>query len=230
MDEMKPNTPAMSAESPPVFPSYRQSEQIADRWIHATGIAGAIVGVTVLLVAAGEKQNLRLAFGVGLYGFGLLAMLSCSALYSLAKPSEIKEILRRFDRAAIFVMIAGSYTPFFLNRIGGGWGWGMLTFVWSVAAVGAGLALAAPRRFERMQLAAYLLLGWSIVVASGPLFAQVTPAAILLLIVGGLFYSLGVPVHLWRRLSYHTAIWHGLVLIAAGCHYAAVVVGVVLAT
>jgi hemolysin III len=217
--------PAMS----PAFPSYRRGERIADRWVHAIGIAGAGIGVIALLVAAGEKQNLRLAFGVGLYGFGLLSMLVCSALYSLAKPSALKEKLRRFDHAAIFVMIAGSYTPFFLNRIGGGWGWGMLTFVWSVAAFGAGLALGAPRRFERAQLAAYLLLGWSIVVASGPLFAQVAPVAILLLIVGGLFYSLGVPVHLWRRLSYHNAIWHGLVLIAACCHYAAVVLGVVLA-
>jgi hemolysin III len=82
-------------------------------------------------------------------------------------------------------------------------------------------------RFERAQLAAYLLLGWSIVVASGPRFAQVAPRATLLLIVGGLFYSLGVPVHPWRRLSYNNTIWHALVLVAAGCHYAAIVIGVV---
>jgi hemolysin III len=182
-----------------------------------------------LLALAGEKQSLRLVLGVGLYGFGLLAMLGCSALYSLAKPSARKENLRRLDRAAIFTMIAGSYTPFFLMRIGGGWGWGMLLFVWLVAAFGVAVALGAPRRFERVQLAAYLLLGWSIVVASGPLVAQVAPAAIMLLIAGGLLYSLGVPFYLWRRLSYHNAIWHGLVLAAAGCHYAAVVVGVVLA-
>jgi len=220
---MNPRLPQMSPGTSHIF------EQIADSWIHAIGVTGAVVGVVALLVAAGEKQSLRLAFGVGLYGFGLLAMVSCSALYNLAKPSAMKENLRRLDRAAIFTMIAGSYTPFLLNRIGGDWGWGMLAFVWSVAAFGVGLALAAPRRFERVQLVTYLLLGWSIVVASGPLFAQVAPAAVVLLLVGGLFYSLGVPVHLWRGLSYHNAIWHGLVLIAAGCHYAAVLVGVVLA-
>ncbi len=213
-----------------IFPNYRRGEQIADSWVHAIGITGGLVAVIALLAAAGEKQSVRLVLGVGLYGLGLLAMLGCSALYSLAKPSARKENLRRLDRAAIFTMIAGSYTPFLLNRIGGEWGWGMLAFVWSVAALGAFFALAAPRRFERVQLAVYLLLGWSIVVASGPLFAQVAPAAILLLIAGGLFYSLGVPVYLWRRLSYHNAIWHGLVLIAAGCHYAAVLVGVVLAS
>jgi hemolysin III len=219
--------PATSPQTSSAFPRYGRGEQIADRWVHGVGITGAIGAVIALLVAAGEKGSLRLIVGVGIYGLGLLAMLGCSVLYSLANPSAQKENLRRFDHAAIFTMIAGSYTPFFLSRIGGGWGWGMLAFVWSAAILGAGIALAAPRRFERAQLAVYLMLGWSIVVASGPLFAQVAPAAILLLIVGGLFYSLGVPIHLWRRLGYHNAIWHVLVLIAAGCHYAAIVIGVV---
>jgi len=127
-------------------------------------------------------------------------------------------------------MIAGSYTPFLLVRIGGGWGWGMLAFVWPVAILGVCVALAAPRRFERAQLAGYLLLGWSIVVARGPLSDHLAPAAIQLLIAGGLFYTLGVPVYLLRRLGYHNAIWHALVLIGAGCHYAAVLTGVVLAS
>ena len=188
-----------------------------------------MAAVAAMLALAGDRQDLRLLLGVGIYGAGLLAMLSCSALYNLTPPSARKENLRRFDHAAIFLMIAGSYTPFLLNRIGGGWGWGMLGFIWSIAALGGSVALAAPRRFERAQLVAYLLLGWSMVVASGPVAARVTPSAILLLIVGGLFYSLGVPVHLARRLGFHNAIWHGLVLIAVGCHYAAVLVGVVFA-
>ncbi len=222
----------MTARSPATtqaHPNYRRSELIADWWVHVVGFTGGLVAVAVLLATAAERQDLKLVFGVGLYGAGLLAMLLCSALYNMTGPSLRKENLRRLDRAAIFVMIAGSYTPFLLSRIGGGWGWGMLGFVWSVAILGAGMAVAAPRRFERAQLAAYLLLGWSIVVASGPLVDRVPPAAILLLIAGGLFYSLGVPVHLSRRLAYHNAIWHGLVLIAAGCHYAAVLVGVVFA-
>jgi hemolysin III len=217
-------SPAPSA----LFPSYRRGELLADRWVHLVGLAGGLAAVIALLIAAGERHSPRLTLGIGLYGFGLMAMLACSALYSLTRPSALKERLRRFDHAAIFVMIAGSYTPFFLDRIGGDWGWGMLAFVWSVAAAGAAIALAAPRRFERLQLAAYLLLGWSILAAGRPLFAEVAPVAILLLILGGLFYSLGVPVHLWRRLGYQNAIWHGLVLLGAGCHYAAIVVGVVL--
>jgi hemolysin III len=210
--------------------SYRPSELLADRWVHIVGLASASLAVVVLTIAAVERESLRLFIGVGVYCFGLLAMLACSALYSMAKPSPLKENLRRFDHAAIFIMIAGSYTPFLLVGIGGGWGWGMLAFVWPVAILGVCVALAAPRRFERAQLAGYLLLGWSIVVARGPLSDHLAPAAIQLLIAGGLFYTLGVPVYLLRRLGYHNAIWHALVLIGAGCHYAAVLTGVVLAS
>ena len=156
-------------------------------------------------------------------------MLSFSASYNLAAPSPFREKLRRFDRAAIFTMIAGTYTPFFLNRIGGAWAWGMLGFVWIVALAGAALAIAAPRRHERLQLAAYLLLGWSVLVAIHPLGEHLSERAVRLILIGGVIYSLGVPVHLWRKLCYNNAIWHGLVLIAACCHYAAIFVGVVLA-
>ncbi len=223
MDDVSSRSPQMLS----VFPSYRRSEQIADSWIHAIGVVLGFAAVIALLVAAAEKQSLRLVLGVTLYGAGLLAMLCCSALYNLAEPSALKGYLRRFDRAAIFIMIAGSYTPFFLNRISGDWGWGMLTVVWSIATCGAGLSLTAPRRFERPLLAGYLLLGWSVVVVSGPFLAQIDPRASLLLIVGGLIYSLGVPIHLSHRLNFNNAIWHALVLVAAGCHYAAIVIGVV---
>ncbi len=104
-----------------------------------------------------------------------------------------------------------------------------MAFVWLTAAAGASLALAAPHRFERLQLAGYLLLGWSILVAREPLAASVPAVAIWLLVTGGLLYSFGVLFHLCQRLAFHNAIWHGLVLAAAGCHYAAVLLGVVLA-
>jgi hemolysin III len=220
---------ARPSPSPPAFPAYDRGEVIADTCVHFVGVSAGIAAVATLLAAAARHADMRLLLGVGLYGAGLLAMLTFSALYSLARPSGRKEWLRRFDHAAIFVMIAGSYTPFLLSRIGGAWGFGMLAFVWLAAAAGATLALTAPRRHERLELAAYLALGWCVLVTSGRLFTEIAPTAILLLIIGGLIYSLGVIVLLWRRLGYHNAIWHGLVLIAAGCHYAAVFVGVVLA-
>ena len=207
---------------------YSRPEELADRCIHALGIGLGIGAALVLTWLAALPGDARLLLATAVYALGLIAMLTCSALYNLAPPSPRKEWLRRFDHAAIFAMIAGTYTPFLLSRMGGGWGFGLLAFVWLVAAMGIGLALARPRRFERLQLAAYLLLGWCILVARGPLAETVAWPAILLLVTGGVLYTLGVVFHLWRRLGYHNAIWHGFVLAAAACHYAAVLLGVVL--
>ena len=218
------------AGAPEVYPRYRPQEEIADRCIHFLGLGIGIGAALALIALAAEGSGAGTVIAVGIYALGLVAMLACSALYNLTPPSPRKEALRRFDHAAIFVMIAGSYTPFLLGRMGGAWGWSLLAFVWLTAAAGASVALAAPRRFERLQLAGYLLLGWSILIAREPLAASVPAAAIWLLVAGGLLYSLGVLFHLWQRLAFHNAIWHGLVLAAAGCHYAAVLLGVVMAS
>jgi len=215
-------------EMPRAYHRYHRQEEIADRCIHLLGIGLGIGAALALLYLAALRGESRLVIATAVYALGLVAMLTCSALYHLAAPSARKELLRRFDHAAIFAMIAGTYTPFLLVRMGGAWGWGMLGFVWLTAAAGIGLALARPRRFERLQLAAYLLLGWSILLARGPLANSVSWPAIMLLLAGGLLYSFGVIFHLWRRLGYHDAIWHGFVLAAASCHYAAVLLGVVL--
>jgi len=215
-------------EVPPACHRYRRQEEIADRCIHLLGIGLGIGAALALLYLAGSRGDTRLTAAIAVYALGLVAMLTCSALYNLAAPSARKELLRRFDHAAIFAMIAGTYTPFLLVRMGGAWGWGMLGFVWLTAVAGIGLALVRPRRHERLQLATYLLLGWSILLARAPLADSVAWPAIMLLLAGGLLYSFGVIFHLWRRLGYHNAIWHGFVLAAASCHYAAVLLGVVL--
>ena len=201
---------------------------IADGWIHALGVTAGIAGAAALLGLAMSQGDARLIAVTALYALGLVAMLLFSALYNMVRPSAWKERLRRLDRAAIFAMIAGTYTPFLLGRMGGGWGFGLFAFVALGAALGATAAFAFPYRFERLQLAGCLLLGWSILVALQPLFAAVPWPAVLLLVAGGVLYSLGVVFHLWQRLGYHNAIWHGFVLTAAGCHYAAVLLGVVL--
>jgi hemolysin III len=215
-------------DSLPAYPRYRRQEEIADRGIHLLGIGLGIGAALALLYVTALTGEARLLLAIAVYDLGLIAMLICSALYNLTAPSARKESLRRFDHAAIFAMIAGTYTPFLLARMGGAWGYGMLTFVWLVAAAGIGLALTRPRRFERLQLGAYLLLGWSILALRDPLADAVARPAITLLLIGGLLYSFGVVFHLWRRLGYHNVIWHGFVLAAAGCHYTAVLLGVVL--
>lgn len=225
------NEPAVrKGAEQPLYPRYRTEEVRADRWVHTVGITAGALGVIALLANTIGRDDALLLLGTSLYGVGLLLMLSLSASYNLTRPSRRKEYLRRFDHAGIFIMIAGTYTPFFLNRVGGTWGWGMLSFVWSVALGGAALAISAPRRHERIQMAVYLLLGWSVLVAIHPLGEHLSQTAGRLLLAGGILYSLGVPVHLWRSLRFNNVIWHALVLVAAGCHYAAVMIGVVLAS
>jgi hemolysin III len=119
-------------------------------------------------------------------------------------------------------MIAGTYTPFLAIAIGGGWGTGLLVFVWTVATAGVVLKLLHPGWLETLSIAAYLLLGWTILVAIDRLITAVSLPALILLAAGGILYSIGVLFYRWHRLPYQRAIWHGFVLAAAACHYFAI--------
>jgi hemolysin III len=208
---------------------YSRAERIADGLVHAIGLAlaiGACAALAALALPAADA--LRMAALV-IYAGGLVTMLGCSAAYNLMPEGDWKNIFRRLDHAAIFLMIAGTYTPFTLVAIGGAWGWSLFGVVWAGALAGAMLKLVWPHRFERLSIAVYLLLGWVILLALGPMFANMSLQAIVLLGVGGLLYSLGVLFHLWERLKFQNAVWHAFVLAAAACHYVAVVSEVALA-
>jgi hemolysin III len=130
---------------------------------------------------------------------------------------------RRLDHTAIFVMIAGSYTPFTLLKIGGIFGYALLFAVWGIAILGIILKLLfPPHRFERLTIALYLLQGWAIVVAFDPLLDSISARAITLLVLGGCLYTVGVVFHLWKKLKFHNTVWHGFVLVAAVCHFGAI--------
>lgn len=208
---------------------YTLAEQIADRIVHVVGIAVAVVGVAVLMWLASGRRDAVLLGGVALYGAGLISMLVASALANYDRHGDPERVARRerLDHAAIFLMIAGTYTPFTLSVLAGAWGWGLLTFVWTVALSGAGLKLAG-RLGYGPSIALYLLLGWSILPALHPLVAGLALPPLVLLAIGGAVYTAGVLVFVFSRLPYHTVIWHAMVLVAAGCHYAAVLTGVVL--
>lgn len=209
----------MQAQSP-----YTANEYRADRAVHLVGLAVAPLAVGILLLSALSSGRPLAAFGVAVYGAALMAMLSCSALYNLLTGSPWREWLRRCDHAAIYAMIAGTYTPFTLLWLPPGWGWRFCLAVWAVAVAGMAVKLAWPRRLERLSVALYLALGWSILLVIGPMTAALTATAGTLLVAGGVLYSLGVVFHLWRRLPYQNAIWHGFVLAAAACHFAAIAV------
>ncbi|MHB2168532.1 PAQR family membrane homeostasis protein TrhA [Alsobacter sp. R-9] len=197
-----------------------RAERRADAVVHRIGLAAGVAGAVGLLAA--QEGGLVETGAVAIYAVGLLAMLGSSAAYNMARPSRIKWLLRRADHAAIFLMIAATYTPFLARLRDVGFAGGMAAFVWAGAIGGMILKLGWPGRFDRLSVALYLGLGWAIVAVAGPLAGSLATSTLVLLAAGGLLYTLGVPFHLWERLRFQTAIWHGFVLAAAGCHYAAV--------
>ena len=200
----------------------RRSEWRIDAMVHVVGVALGLAACVALAMVALPGGRSAVIMSLAVYGAGLLGMLGCSALYNIGGDGPRKAFWRRLDHAAIFVMIAGTYTPFLAIAIGGAWGTGLLVFVWTVAAAGVVLKLLHPGWLETLSIAAYLLLGWTILVAIDRLIAAVSLPTLILLVGGGILYSIGVLFYRWDRLPYQKAIWHGFVLAAAACHYFAI--------
>lgn len=204
-----------------MFPEYTRIERIVDGYVHAAGVAFSLAASIVLLASANNSPAIDVA-ALAIYSLGLIAMFTCSACYNLSDRPLRKEFFRQFDHAAIYLMIAGSYTPFALIKIGGGAGMALLVAVWSIAFAGGLVKFCFPRRFEGVSLLFYLAQGWVILFALNPLMSSVSKFALWSLIAGGLIYTVGVVFHLCKQLPFHNAIWHGFVLLAASCHYAAI--------
>jgi hemolysin III len=203
-------------------PRYTRPERIADGAVHVLGLTSVLTGCFLLLALVPRPVPPGALAALSLYAMGMVASFGCSAAYNLATEGPRKTLLRRFDHAAIFLMIAGTYTPVAGLAIGGPWGWAMLAIVWTGAILGVAIKLLAPDRFERTSLIAYLLLGWVALAALPRLIEALSPMQLGLLALGGVLYSLGVILHLATRLPYHNALWHLVVLMAAASHYALV--------
>jgi len=199
---------------------YSEVEHRADAVIHVLGVIFAINASLWLLWHA---TGLSVLVSVSVYCLGLLLMISFSAAYNLVphhRPS--KQVLRRLDHAAIFIMIAATYTPFAVNRLGHPQGDIVLAAIWLTATAGVALKVLFPRRFEVASLGLYLCMGWMVVTVIKPLAASLAAADFWLLIAGGLVYSAGVVFYVIDRIPYHKAIWHGAVLAAAVLHFTAI--------
>jgi hemolysin III len=217
----------MSAAARPF--RYDPGELAVDRQIHLAGLMLGCVG-TVTLLGIAARTGAPLVFLTALiYAASLLAMLICSARYHLALVADRQAFWRRLDHAAIFLLIAGTYTPFTVCRLHGMWAVGLTAAVWIGALAGAAAKLTGTVRSSAFSTAAYIALGWVAVVGIRPILDAVDPLSLILIGVGGVVYSIGAGVHHWRSLRFHNAIWHAMVLTAACCHFAAVLHGVVLA-
>ncbi len=204
------------------FPHYSRRERQADLTIHILGVLGALAGGLWLLLGPGLRQETGTWLTLLAYSLGLLGGLGASAAYNLAPPGRGKELLRRVDHAMIYLLIAASYTPFAFARLPEPTGPLLGAAVWVAAAAGVLLKLRYPRRFERVGLALYLAMGWTILLALGPLVESVAPATLWLLLGGGALYTAGTLFHGLSRLPFHNSIWHGFVLLAAALHFLAV--------
>jgi hemolysin III len=198
---------------------YSRIEHRADAAIHVLGVLFAInAGLWLLFHVTG----LSVVVSVSIYCAGLFAMLSASAAYNLAPEGRLREILRRFDHAAIFIMIAATYTPFAANRLGEPAGNIILGLIWFCATIGVAMKMLFPRRFEMASVAFYIAMGWTILAVVQPLSAHVAAADLWLLLSGGVVYCAGVAFYLTERIPFHKAIWHGFVLAAAILQFAAI--------
>jgi hemolysin III len=200
---------------------YDRAEIIADGIVHAIGICLGLVGAVTIVVMAVKIERINLT-PILVYVIGLVTMLAFSAAYNMWPVSPVKWVLRRFDHSAIYLLIAGTYTPFLGQMKNALVSAGLSMGVWLSALVGMALKLALPGRFDRLAIILCLLLGWSGVIAYDSLASAIPSSSLWLLAIGGILYSLGTLFHVWQRLRFQNAIWHGFVLLAASCHYSAV--------
>lgn len=199
-----------------------RGELVADGIVHGIGIvltlaAGSTLIALLAWFANGPWEYVAAIF----YVASLLTVFSISCAYNLWPDTPTKWVLRRFDHAAIFLLIAGTYTPF-LTQLAPQTMWLMLTVVWGAALVGIVIKLALPGKLERVAVVFYLALGWSGVAIAGQLGETLPATTIGLIVAGGVVYSAGVVFYAWGALRYSRAVWHGFVVTAAGLHLAAV--------
>jgi hemolysin III len=209
---------------PSAYPSYARSERIADGIIHALGVSFALAGASLLTLFAMRHAESGRALAVAVYGVALMGTFIASACYHMTPWEQARPTLRRIDHAAIFLKIAGTCTPL-AALVGGAFAWAVLAVIWVVALFGAVSRVFFWREPGWGGLALYLGLGWLGVLLIYPLAATLPPPALLLTVIGGGLYTLGVVFFAWESLKFSNAIWHAFVLAASGCFFAAIALG-----
>ena len=202
---------------------YTRGEEIANAVTHGLGAALAVAGLAVLVVLGSLYGQAWHIVSFSIYGAGLVLVYFVSTAYHCCPPGRTRRVMRVLDHCAIYVLIAGTYTPFLLIPLRGGWGWSLFGVLWGLSAVGMVYKAVWGHRFEWLSRTLYLAMGWIAVVAVKPMLAHLPPGCLAWLLAGGLLYTAGVLFYAWEKLLFHHAIWHGFVLGGSICHYIAVV-------
>ncbi len=190
--------------------------------IHGAGLLVGLVAVPWLVLAAAGSGNLLRVLGVAAFGISALLVLSTSTIYHSSFDPVVRLRWRQLDHAAIYLLIAGSYTPFAIGVLRGAWGWSLFAVVWGVALLGIATKLRVGFKYTRLSTAYYLVMGWAGIVAIKPLMAALSTESLAWIAAGGLFYTLGVPFYLWKTRRYTHVVWHVSVLAGICCHFMAV--------
>jgi len=207
---------------PPVE-SYSRAEEAAHALTAALGVVAMLLGIPWLVLRASESGGAWRVVGALAFGFGALMMFSTSTLYHAARRPAVKAWLRRLDHSAIYLLIAGTYTPLTIGAIGGALGWALFGIVWGLALVGVIAKLSGSLlRIPLLSTVLYLVIGWIGVVAFRQLWDNLTPMQFGWMVAGGLCYTGGVPFYLWKRRSFAHAVWHLFVLGGVACHFVAI--------
>ena len=203
-------------------PFYTFGEEIAHAVTHGLGLVLSIAGVAVLVAAASVRGDAWHVVGCAVFGATLVLLYAASTLYHGVHHKRAKRLLRQFDHAAIYLLIAGSYTPFTLVSLRGGWGWTLLTLVWGLAVLGIALQVTRPSGLRHAAVPIYLAMGWLAVLVIEPLLRSLHSEGLVLLFLGGIAYTLGLIFYAWRRLPYNHAVWHLFVLAGSAFHFSCV--------
>ena len=203
------------------------TEEIWHAITHGIGLALSIAALTIMVAYSSQTGSTLSVFASALFGITLIILYGSSTLYHAITHHNLKKKFQQFDHASIYVLIAGSYTHVTLLSLGGTLGFSIFAFVWSVALVGIYLKFAYPGQFEKLSLVLYLLLGWLIVIAIKPLFDVMEPGGLWLLLIGGLFYTVGVIFYVWDSLPFNHAIWHLFVMGGSISHFLMVLLYVI---
>jgi hemolysin III len=202
--------------------AWTAGEEVAHSVTHGVGLLASVAGLVVLVVQAAATRDPWRITACAVYATTLVLLYGTSTLYHALSATRARRVFRVLDHSAIFLLIAGTYTPFALVSLRGPWGWSLLGIVWGLALLGITAKAVFGTRWPILSTALYVVMGWVVLVAVKPLVANVPPAAIAWLVAGGLAYTSGLVFYAWTRLRYSHAIWHLFVLAGSACHFVAV--------
>ena len=201
---------------------YTRREEYANVATHAVGVLLSIVALVLMVIYATENGDPYFIVAVSIFGATLILLYLMSTLYHSFRHPKVKHVFRVFDHSCIYLLIAGSYTPFTLVSMRGGWGWTLFGLTWGLALCGIVFKIFFTKRFGILSTLMYIALGWLVVIAAKPVISNVPAGGLAWLFAGGLLYTSGVVFYAWRRVPYHHAIWHLFVMAGSFCHFLAV--------